>query len=343
MKKIVIRVDSSTKIGSGHLMRCLTLAKQLKKKEQAELYFISRDLEGNLNNLIRSQGFNLIALPHHNVDVSLKGYESWLTVPQSVDAMETEKILKYLQPIDKLVIDSYAIDISWESIMRPYVNEIFVIDDLANRKHDCDVLLDQNFYLDMNSRYNDLVPSTCELRLGPKYALLREEFYEAKKQLRQRDGSIKNILVFYGGIDLTNETMKALQAIVDLNLLKVVINVVVGVGNANKESIEEYCKQHDFHYYCQIDNMAELMNQADLALGAGGSTTWERCFLGLPSIVTSVAKNQEKISQDLFAEDYIIYLGKAQDCNIEKIVKTIKNLNKNLLINIQKKSLNIWQ
>ena len=230
-----------------------------------------------------------------------------------------------------------------ESKVRPFVGKIFVIDDLANRQHDCDVLLDQNFYINMEHRYDDLVPQHCKLELGPKYALFREEFYETKKHLYQRDGSIKNILVFYGGVDLINETMKALQAIVELNLPNVMINVVVGVGNANKESIEEYCRHHKFHYHCQVDNMAELMNQADLALGAGGTTTWERCFLGLPSIVTSVAENQETVANDSAVKGYIIYIGKAQNCRKKDIICSINSLNKNMLLGMQKKCLKIWQ
>lgn len=342
MKKVAIRVDSSTIIGSGHLMRCLTLAKRLRKNDNADVHFISRDLEGNLHNLIHSQGFDLIILPHHDIDVSLTGYETWLTVPKSVDAMETAKILKSLGPIDKLVIDSYAIDVEWEIIVRAFVEEIFVIDDLANRQHDCDVLLDQNFYLNMENRYKHLVPAHCKLKLGPEYALFREEFYEAKKHLRRRDGSIKNILVFYGGVDLTNETMKALQALVELNLPNIKVNVVVGAGNANKANVEEYCKLHGFNYYCQVDNMAELMNQADLALGAGGTTTWERCFLGLPSIVTSIAENQEVGARDMSNKNYLVYLGKAQNCTKFTIMESIKNLDKERLLHIQGKCLSLW-
>ena len=233
-------------------MRCLTLAARLKKSEAADVRFISRDLEGNLHDLIRRRGFELHVLLRHEFDPTLLGYGKWLTVPQAVDAAETSEILKALQPVDKLIIDCYAIDAEWERAVRPLVKEIFVIDDLANRKHDCDILLDQNFHVDGAHRYDGLVPPHCELRLGLKYALLREEFYTAKKHLRRRDGNIKNVLVFYGGVDLTNETLKALQALANLDNPKLIVNAVVGTGNAQKKSVEDFCNRHGFNYFCQI-------------------------------------------------------------------------------------------
>ncbi len=150
---VAIRVDSSTIIGSGHLMRCLTLAERLQRQEKAEIHFISRDLGGNLHNQIKKAGFCLHVLPRHSLDESLAGYAEWLTVPQNVDAEETKAILQEIGKVDCLVVDSYALSKEWEREMRPVVNDIFVIDDLANRTHDCDILLDQNYYLDREKRY----------------------------------------------------------------------------------------------------------------------------------------------------------------------------------------------
>ena len=294
--KVAIRVDSSTVIGSGHLMRCLTFAERMRREKDAEVHFISRELDGNLFRKIREAGFFLHALPRHDLNDNLAGYAAWLTVPQSVDAADTKEILQELGKIDRLVVDSYALDIEWEKEMRCFVDEIFVIDDLANRRHDCDVLLEQGFRVNQAMRYEGLVSAHCKLLLGPAYALLRDEFYKVKKHLRQRDGIIRNVLVFYGGSDLTNETMKALHALTTFSLSKskVTADVVVGTGNSHRDEVEEYCGYFPWiRYHCQVDNMAELMNSADLALGAGGTTTIERCFLGLPALVTVTAENQE--------------------------------------------------
>ena len=341
MRTVAIRADSSTLIGSGHLMRCLTLAQRLRTEEEAEVHFISRDLEGNLHALIRQRQFRLHVLPRHEFDPALEGYAKWLTVPQAIDAAETSEILKSMRRVDKLVIDCYAIDIEWERAVRPFVEEIFVIDDLANRKHDCDVLLDQNFRIGGLHRYNGLVPEHCELRLGLKYALLRAEFYEVKRHLRRRDGSIGNVLVFYGGVDLTNETLKALQALALLNRPELIVNAVVGKSNVNKEAVEEYCARHGFNYLCQVDDMAELMNDADLALGAGGTTTWERMFLGLPTVLTSIADNQSGC-EALADEGFIVYVGRAQECTAETIVRTLECLTPERLLQMQKRCLAVW-
>lgn len=320
---IVFRVDSSTLIGSGHLMRCLTLAGQLKKIKQVEITFISRNLAGNLNHFIEGNGYRLLLLPKAVPMEELTGYEQWLTVRQEIDAEQTRQLFQGLA-VKYLIIDSYAIDETWEDIVRPYVDKIMVIDDLANRKHNCDILLDQNYYCELEHRYTGLVPSHCKLLLGPRYALLREEFYETRKKMRIRDGTVKNILIFFGGSDLTNETMKALQALEALQRTGIQVNVVVGASNKNKESIEAYCLQHEhIHYFCQVNNMAELINEADLAIGAGGTTTWERCFLGLPSIVIAIAENQIMGSKFCGEKNIICYAGVSNQITWQKLYELV--------------------
>ena len=319
-----IRVDSSEQIGSGHLMRCLTLAARL-RKDGAEVHFICRDLSGNLNHLVREQGFSLHVLPRHADNPALAGYAAWLTVPQAVDAEETGTILRQLQPVERLVVDSYALDTAWEQPLRPLVREIFVIDDLANRKHDADVLLDQNFYREMRHRYDGLVPAACKLLLGPAHALLREEFYAAREKIGVRDGTLRRILVFYGGSDVARETEKAIHALLQMQLPSVTVDVVVGGSNSRRAYIEELCAAHGFlHYHCQVSNMAELMARADLCLGAGGTTTWERCFMGLPAIVTAVAENQIQICEDCAEAGYICYLGRWDEVTEEAIAAVLQ-------------------
>lgn len=326
--KVVFRVDSSTQIGSGHLMRCLTLAGQLYKEKKADILFLSRDLPGNLTKLVQEQGYRLSLLPRAEADEFLTGYDSWLTVTQDEDAKECIEVLHQEMPIEMLVVDSYAIDENWERQIRPFVRKIMVIDDLANRKHECDILLDQNFYLDKDTRYQGLVPEPCQLMLGPQHALLREEFYEARKHLRKRNGRIQNILVFYGGSDLTNETMKTLKAIVRIDGCdRLIVNVIVGASNPYRDEVKDFCQQYEFlHYYCQVDNIAEFMGEADLSLGAGGTTTWERCFLGLPTIVTAVAENQLKICEDCAKADYIVYLGINKAVTVQTIYRELLRL-----------------
>lgn len=331
----VIRADASTYIGSGHVMRCLTLAHRLKKEKNAKVVFVMRVLPGNLIGVVEKQGFEVLKLLPANQKYSLSGYGLWLTVPMEVDAQQTIEVLQhYLQEhgcevVDRLIVDSYALDEQWELMLRPYCREIMVIDDLANRKHDCDILLDQNFYLNKDVRYAGLVPEHCKMLLGPEHALLREEFYEAKKHLRKRDGNIKNILVFYGGSDLTNETEKAIKALVQLHDegYSFTADIITGVSNSRREKIKYLCSKYQFlHYYCQVSNMAEFMNKADLMLGAGGSTTWERLYMELPALVTAVAENQVQGCRDCCKAGMINYLGKAENVTVEIIREAINQM-----------------
>lgn len=326
--KVVIRADASAIIGSGHVMRCLTLAKQLKKQVGADVVFVMRDLPGNLINLVQQNGFRVLVLPRAKENPELAGYEKWLTVLPEQDAKETLAIVqKNVGIADRMIVDSYALDCKWESALRSVAKEIMVIDDLADRKHDCDILLDQNFYINKDSRYNGLVPSHCQLLLGPEHALLRDEFYEAKKHLRKRDGNIKNILVFYGGSDLTNETEKAIKALVQLHDegYNFTADIITGVSNSRREKIEKLCSKYYFlHYYCQVSNMAEFMNKADLMLGAGGSTTWERLYMELPALVTAVADNQVKCCEECGKAGLIDYAGPANFVESDKIKEYVQ-------------------
>ena len=318
---IVFRVDASAQIGSGHVMRCLTLAKRY-RREGHTVFFVMRALPSNLITFVEEAGFSVHSLPYVKSQQMLTGYLAWLTVTQEQDAQETTAVLRTMGQVDRLIVDHYALDAAWETVCRPYAREIMVIEDLANRPHDADILLDQNFCRNAAERYAGLVPADCRLLLGPQHALLRDEFYEIKP--RRRTGELYNILIFYGGSDLTDETSKALRALLSMNLHGVEVDVVVGKTNPQMESVRKRCADHkNIRYHCQIENMAELMNAADLALGAGGTTTWERLALGLPSIVTSIADNQIEICENCAHAGLIDYLGCAETVTEGDLVRAV--------------------
>ena len=143
---------------------------------------------------------------------------------------------------------------------------------------------------------------------------------------RDKRNGIKNILVFFGGADATNETMKALRALksIEQQVKDITINVVAGGSNPHKAEVKAFCNQNDnMRYLCQVNNMAELMAEADLAIGAGGTTTWERLFLDLPSIVICIADNQKKICEDCSRQGLINYLGMYTDVSEVDISKAV--------------------
>jgi len=322
---IVIRTDSSLKIGSGHVMRCLTLAEAL-RDSGAIVRFVCRYLPGNINDIIFKKGFKVYELSSVDLDEGIdhytegvEDYPHWFKVTQEQDAMETLDVLDSICP-DWLIVDHYGLDCGWENRLRPHVNKLMVIDDLANRPHDCDLLLDQNYFGDSENRYEGLVPPTCTQLLGPRYALLRPEFAEARKKLCPRTGEIRCVFIFFGGTDPENITGRTLTALSDPELAHLEVDVVLGKTNPNRASIErQVATRPKTNFYVQVKNVSELMVRADLALGAGGATTWERICLGLPSIVTILSENQRKFSETLDKAEFQICLGNVKELSVSDL------------------------
>jgi UDP-2,4-diacetamido-2,4,6-trideoxy-beta-L-altropyranose hydrolase len=297
VKNIAFRTDASDQIGTGHFMRCMTLADEL-KMQGAQIRFISCNLPLHLIEMLNAKGMEYISLitdaSQEPIDELV--HSSWLGTSQTQDAQATLQVLAD-QSWDWIIVDHYALDERWEAEVRANCKKLMVIDDLADRQHDCDVLLDQNFYADMQTRYIGKVPEDCQLLLGPRYALLREEFRTLREKVKVRVGDVKKILVFFGGVDTDNYTSLAMQALAELNS-KQQVDVVIGVQHPNREQIQQACINHGFICHVQTTRIAELMVDADLAIGGGGTATWERCCLGLPTISFCVAENQRKLIVD---------------------------------------------
>ena len=307
---IVFRTDASINIGTGHVMRCLTLADELRQKG-TDISFICREEPGNLTSYIENRGYKVHQLPGEiNIETDRK--------------LTKEILSKYESKSDWLIIDHYDIDISYESSLRDHVKKIMVIDDLANREHDCDLLLDQNYSKNEN-RYNGLVPENCIQLLGPEYAILRPQFQKARANLRERDGGVNRILVFMGGVDSKDITSKALRAIHMLDRSDIVVDVVIGNLNPYHDEIKILTsKIPNTSCHHNVENMAELMASADLSIGACGITTWERCCAGLPTIAIILAENQKNISESLDKKGALINLGwyhNVTENNIKEVVE----------------------
>lgn len=298
MPTIAFRVDASLDIGTGHVMRCLTLADALASQE-ANCVFICREHLGHLADVIRQKGYICHLLPapiepfiSQETDLV---HADWLGVSWQEDAEETQVLLT--QSVDWLVVDHYALDTRWQSQLKPCYHRLMVIDDLADRQHCSDVLLDQTFGRQA-SDYQALVPESCQLLLGSGYALLRPEFAqwrEASLNCRRHQTKIQNILISMGGVDAHNHTAQILEAINPLSLPEnLQLTVVLGSTAPHLQSVQTLAKTLNYstQVLSGVSNMAELMINADLAIGAAGSTTWERACLGLPSLLFCLAENQ---------------------------------------------------
>jgi UDP-2,4-diacetamido-2,4,6-trideoxy-beta-L-altropyranose hydrolase len=322
---IAFRVDASVTIGTGHVMRCLTLAEELKELG-FNCFFLCRNHDGNLIDFIEDKGFIVFKLETTlTVSLILEDYSTWIGTTAEQDAHQSIEFLKS-RNFDWLVIDHYGIDVQWEKLVRPYVQKVFVIDDLANRRHDCDILLDQNLVPEYETRYECLVPSHCKLLLGPKYALLRKEFREIRQKFIVREQN--RILLFFGGTDPVNATERVINASAETTFInKWHVDVVVGNNNINKMKIKEICEKYDnVNYYCQVKNMAELMMKATFGIMAGGSTTWERYCVGLPAILITIAENQILLNEYLSQKGIDVYIGNYNEISPESIQKGITGL-----------------
>ena len=285
--RVAFRVDASQEIGTGHFMRCLCLADGLHQRGAA-IRFVSRLLPAHLCDMLTERGYELISLDLGRAGGGGVGRVS------GVDADAQESALALAPgPWDWLVVDHYGLDARWEASLRDVAVRLLVIDDLANRPHDCDVLVDQNLYADTDRRYAGRVPEHCEMLLGPSYALLRDEFRRARAEASPRAGHVTRVFVSFGGADSGNRTALAVEVLAACGLAFASVDVVIGAGHTHRGDIETACRRHGFHCHVQSSRLAELMAAADLAVGAGGTTVWERCCMGLPAIVLPSTANQD--------------------------------------------------
>lgn len=335
---VVFRVDASARMGVGHLMRCLTLAETLRERG-AILRFICRDHVGNLIALLQQKAMpvKVLSVPVAGNTTHGEDYAAWLGVTQAEDAEQTIEALNGEKP-DWLVVDHYGLDMDWEKRLRPYVGRLMVIDDLASRHHDCDVLLDQNYSVEGEQRYASFVPPFCKMLLGSRYALLRKEFKVMREHLEPRAHKLKKILVFITAGDDQGETLKAMQGIELFGKVENV-DVVVGRSSSGNSEIRQKCDELRWGYHCQVDYMPSLIAQADLAIGAGGSSNWERCALGVPALVVILAENQAPIAKALGQAGVIYNLGWNRDLHAVDYANALATLNHDCLTAMSEKAL----
>ena len=318
--KVIFRVDASLKMGTGHVMRCLTLAQTL-KENGANVKFICRRHEGSLIDKIRSNGFDVHALEvSEEIETDNKLVHShWLGATQQQDSDECIDVLSS-EGVDWLIVDHYALDEDWHCNLKPYYRKLMVIDDLADKIFDCDVLLNQNLGAQIED-YKNKISDNCELLLGCNYALLRPEFSDLRGRAlekRKKTIVINNILITMGGNDNENITYDILQQLDG----KYNITVVLGGSPVHKDMIIDYAEGKNIKVIIDADNMAELMFEADLAIGTGGSTSWERCCLGLPTLLYITAENQRMVAENLEKKSAVVMVKNLKD-DLKMIINNI--------------------
>ena len=336
MTRILIRCDASSLMGSGHVIRCRTLARELQRRG-AEVLFLCRQQHGDLIGLLE-QEFRVLALPDQALASceDLEGrelYQAWLGCSQEQDAKQCLAALTSagIHSADWLVVDHYGLDAVWQSQLIAGLEDkatakLLVIDDLADRPHQPDLLLDQNFFgAATEQRYQKLVPADCRQLLGPHYALLGPEYAQLHPLIPPRT-ELRRVLVFFGGVDQDNLTGRALEALMDPALAHLAVDVVVGRQSPHRPFLAELVMQRPHTtLHDPLPSLAGLIARADLAIGAGGATTWERACLGLPSLVVAIAANQLPFARALDDAGHLLLLGGADMVSAEQICSAVKS------------------
>ena len=295
---ILVRANSSSYIGTGHIMRDLVLAKEFKNDN---IIFATQDLQGNINHKIMEANYQLEIL-------------------KSSDFEELNELIKKLN-INMIVIDSYEIDYAFEKKLKEQNPKlkIFVFDD-TYEKHFCDILLNHNIYAS-EKKYKNRVPKSCELRCGAKYTLLRDEFKKIEKQ-KVKNEKIKTIFLAMGGADHKNLNIKILKTIKKVSK-KLKVNLVTTSANKNLEKLKEYCKNKEWiNLHINSNEIAQLMNQSDFAIITPSVTANEVCFLGLPMIAIKTAKNQKEMYKYLVKNGYFA-LKKFDKKELERYIRKL--------------------
>lgn len=309
--KVLFRVDASEKIGTGHVVRCLTLADELRNKG-AESYFVCREHPQNMNDYIRRKGYEVYSLLGFEETIQAPNepaHASWLGSTWDIDAKQTKSKIGSRR-FDCLVVDHYALDFRWEGALKNYCNRILVIDDLGDRKHECDLLLDQNISDDVHCRYIEKVPKKCALLLGPQYALLQPQYMELRDRGPLRKGDINRILLYFGGGDSENLTGEAIDSFLHLEKKEIVLDAVIGKSNPHAKALRcRVAEAKNIQIHENLPSLAPLMVKADLSIGACGVTALERCCMGLPSLVITVAENQKPVAKEMAEKGLIQLMG----------------------------------
>jgi UDP-2,4-diacetamido-2,4,6-trideoxy-beta-L-altropyranose hydrolase len=312
-------------------MRCLALAKGI-EHAGSKAIFVCRELQGNLCDKIAEQGFTILRLPVSKVrEVSSYNQDTtcaaWLETSWQVDAAETNELLQPLAPFDWLIVDHYALDARWESAVRSLANNLMAIDDLFDRSHDVDLLLNQNILDSSKLSYRGLLPSGCRQVLGPCYALIQNDFKKFRNQIPPRSGKISRVLVYFGGVDAPNLTGRSLDALRAAGCGDLAIDVVLPVLGPHTESvIASAARLSGTRIYEALPSLTQLMANADLTIGAGGTTSWERLCMGLPTLVVTLSDNQLMIAKELHDNGLINWLGHHDEVTVEFIADTLGQL-----------------
>ncbi len=310
--RVLIRADASPTIGSGHIARCLTLARVL-RGQGSHVAFACRRLPGHRLDALSADGFETFALPERYVDEDpQQAIESMLPWQADIDALGLQ--LEGQAEFDWIIVDHYGLDHHWQTAARRWAHRIAAVDDLATRRYSVDLLLNQNLS-GLSEHYAPLLPEGCRTLLGPRYAMLREEFRCPAIEIKPK---ARRVLVNFGGFDVAMQTHHAMLALADFPELQV--DFVAGADNpawAQMQALAETRPNWRLHRF--VSDFYQRMTEADLFIGAGGGTSWERAAMGLPTICIAVSNNQQANGEVMAAAGAHVFMGAREQVSVEQL------------------------
>ncbi|WP_095051744.1 UDP-2,4-diacetamido-2,4,6-trideoxy-beta-L-altropyranose hydrolase [Pseudomonas sp. Irchel s3b2] len=314
--RVLIRADASPTIGSGHIARCLTLARVL-RKQGSHVAFACRLLPGHRLDSLRAEGFETFALPERYRDEDpQQAIESML--PWQADIAALGQALESHPAFDWIIVDHYGLDHHWQTAARRWAPRIAAVDDLATRQYNVDLLLNQNLS-GTPEVYTSLLTPDCQTLFGPRFALLRDEFCCPAIEIKPR---ARRVLVNFGGFDAAMQTHHAMLALADFHELE--IDFVAGADNPaweQMQSLADYRPNWRLHRF--VSDFYRLMSEADLFIGAGGGTSWERAAMGLPTICIAVSNNQQANGEVMATSGAHVFLSNREQVSVEQLRQAI--------------------
>lgn len=304
----IFRADAAPAIGGGHVVRCLALADAL---------------------AARGWRCAFASIPETVATIPALG-ASGHRMTSLRDASDPGEMMdSYPEGCDLLVVDQYGLDATFEAACRPWAKKILVIDDLADRAHDCDILVDPSAE-SPPSVSADRVPIDCLVLSGPGYALLRPQFAVARMAAiarRERGGPVGRVLVGLGSTDPDDMTSVALEGLA-LAGLDIAVDVVLGSAAPHLENVRRDTdgSRLDVEIHTDVTEMADLLAAADMAIGGAGTSAWERCCLGLPTLLVVLADNQEPVARSLVDRGAARRLGRGRDVTAEGLAAAIRDV-----------------
>lgn len=303
--RVAIRADASSAIGTGHIFRSMALFEQW-QSQGGTCFFVCRETPGHMIGFLRERGFRVRAIADTDDPIT--------------DAIEFKTAVEIEDGADAVWVDHYGLDAKWETNACTDSQVLCVVDDLANRPHACDILFDSSHQIEESGLYDELLPKGATRLIGQEYIPLRREFVQYPSPQRDPRMPVERLLITLGGNDPLDASSLVLNALdhPSLSFLKVDLTV----GNSNPKAaklVEQARKMPGVTVRIQHERMAELMAQADLCIGAGGTTSWERCYMALPTLGFILAQNQTVFMQRLESLGVAINLGWADRLSAEDL------------------------